>query len=377
MYRVDTSTTVGPRRCHVSGFSHSFLSLLTLLLQSTIQVPLWTSESPPDWAPKGPTCRSRLQHLTTNGSIFRSWRATSSVRQTSPRFSKRRAREQCAMEYSSNVPIGNPRPWWHLFEINHQHWVASTVRCLSACHDALEMMRKHLLTRTGLISYKLKYSHGQYEGTRSSQTLSSISDKIAGCAARYRASFEVVRKFSEHIGHIAPELRELRDEDIQGIDREAMDDTREMSVTLSWIWSTGGVDASDDHAMHDSRSALCQSVIYSLVSQVCVLHGARPPQELIDGKKSAYCCRRRWEEPRKHFVNKLRSGNLAVGFSKVLLICQLHWFKVVWRMLHDKLLCVGVWQPFVRISGKMFHCGWPLVLEVLHWMTWSMNLLNV
>lgn len=123
----------------------------------------------------------------------------------------------------------------------------------AACHDALEMLRKHLLTRTRLISYKMKYLHGQYEGTRSSQTITSISDKIAGCAARYRASRGMVHKFSQRVGRIAPELRELRDEDIRGIDREAMDDTREMSVSMSWIWSALGIDAGDDKAMHDSK----------------------------------------------------------------------------------------------------------------------------
>lgn len=156
----------------------------------------------------------------------------------------------------------------------------------AACHDALEMMRKHLLTRTGLISYKLRYSHGQYEGTRSSQTLGSISDKIASCTARYRASFEVVRKFSEHVGRIAPELRELHDEDIRGIDREAMDDTREMSVTLSWIWTTLGIDAGDDNAMHDSKCLLRQFnrlTNWFHRSACCVVQGIRKSSSMAGG----------------------------------------------------------------------------------------------
>lgn len=69
----------------------------------------------------------------------------------------------------------------------------------AACHDVLEMMRKHLLTRTGLISYKMKYLHGQYDRTQSSQTVSSITDKIASCAAKYRASYLMVRKYSNRV----------------------------------------------------------------------------------------------------------------------------------------------------------------------------------
>lgn len=155
----------------------------------------------------------------------------------------------------------------------------------AACHDALEMMRKHLLTCTGLISYKMKYSQGQYEGTDSSQTISSISDKINSCAARYRALFGMVCKFSERVGRIAPELRKLCDKDIRGIDREAMDNTREMSITLSWIWSASGINAGDDRAMHDSKLLLCQFC--------CLLTGS-------EGLRVAWCKAsaraHRWQE---------------------------------------------------------------------------------
>lgn len=157
----------------------------------------------------------------------------------------------------------------------------------AACHDALEMLRKHLLTRTGLISYKMKYLHGQYDGTRSSQTISSISDKIAGCAARYRASSSMIRKYSQRVGRIAPELLELHDGDIRGIDREAMDDTREMSVSLSWIWSASGIDAGDDKAMHDSKWHL------GLRQSDCLLTG-------FQGLRVAWCKAsaraHRWQE---------------------------------------------------------------------------------
>ncbi|KAE9396951.1 hypothetical protein BT96DRAFT_996227 [Gymnopus androsaceus JB14] len=115
----------------------------------------------------------------------------------------------------------------------------------AACHDALELMHKNLLIRTGLIAYKIKYLHGQYDGTRSSQTVNSISDKIRACASRYRALFAVVEKYANQ--------------------RDALDNARELDVTLSWIW-TSGVDLDNDNeAMHDSlRIAWCKASAFSL-----------------------------------------------------------------------------------------------------------------
>ncbi|KAE9385532.1 hypothetical protein BT96DRAFT_1006955 [Gymnopus androsaceus JB14] len=102
----------------------------------------------------------------------------------------------------------------------------------AACHDALELMRKNLLICTGLISYKIKYLHGQYDGTQSSQTVNAISAKIRACASQYRASFAVVEKYA-----------------------------KKLDVTLSWIWMAAGVDSGNDgKAMHDSlRIAWCKA----------------------------------------------------------------------------------------------------------------------
>ncbi|KAE9393946.1 hypothetical protein BT96DRAFT_943519 [Gymnopus androsaceus JB14] len=65
------------------------------------------------------------------------------------------------------------------------------------CHDSLEQMQKHLLVHTGLIAYKLKYLHGQYNGTKSNQTVNVISTKIDACAAKYRMLFAMVDKHAK------------------------------------------------------------------------------------------------------------------------------------------------------------------------------------
>lgn len=137
---------------------------------------------------------------------------------------------------------------WHL-------WYA-------ACHDELEMMHKHLLTRTGLISYKLKYLHGQYDGTWSSQMINSRSNKITNCAAKYCTSFKVMAKYASDVGRVAPELHQLHEQDICGINWAAMDDTQEIDIRLSWIWSSTGINISNNEAMHDSEWHLRQYSLY-------------------------------------------------------------------------------------------------------------------
>ncbi|KAE9383998.1 hypothetical protein BT96DRAFT_1008550 [Gymnopus androsaceus JB14] len=120
--------------------------------------------------------------------------------------------------------------------------------------------RMHLLARTGLIAYKLKYLHGQYNGTKSSQTVNAISSKIDVCAARYRASFAVVEKYAGKVGRVASELQKLCLEDIRRIEWDALNDEREMDVMLSWIWCATGVDKEDDEAIHDSlRITWCKA----------------------------------------------------------------------------------------------------------------------
>ncbi|KAE9398540.1 hypothetical protein BT96DRAFT_994741 [Gymnopus androsaceus JB14] len=209
------------------------------------------------------------------------------------------------------------------------------------CHDSLEQMQKHLLSRTGLIAYKLKYLHGQYNGTRSSQTVNAISTKINACATKYRVSFAMVDKHAKAVGCVASGLRKLNPEDIRGIERNALHNQWKMDVTLSWIWYAMGVNFEDDEAVHDNlRISWCKALARAHQWQEeCLLIQEEMRWLLVTFEKQALEWERRstnsWNAQFRNMTPEVIEGCAAYTARQTSLrrnlavFCQSKWLKVL------------------------------------------------
>lgn len=115
--------------------------------------------------------------------------------------------------------------------------------------DSLEFLRKLLLSRTAIITYKTQHTHGQREGTKSSEALTHASEKIGACAARYRIHRQMAVRFASRMNFIGVDdvLKPLADSDIRGINGNAMDcDQQQSEASLSWIWKSLGPESTSD-----------------------------------------------------------------------------------------------------------------------------------
>lgn len=121
--------------------------------------------------------------------------------------------------------------------------------------DCLELLRKLLLTRTAIITYKIQHTHGQREGLKSSEALKRASEKIGACAARYRLHRKVAVKFASQMGFVGLDdvLKPLADADIRGINGNAMDGEREAEISLSWIWKSLGPESNSDAGIAEGK----------------------------------------------------------------------------------------------------------------------------
>lgn len=116
--------------------------------------------------------------------------------------------------------------------------------------DSLELIRKLLLSRTAIITYKKEHTHGQREGTKSSEALASAAQKLNASAARYRTHYKMISRFASQLNVVGLEgvLHPLHDNDIRGINKDAMDVDLEPGVSMSWIWKGAGASTGDEAA---------------------------------------------------------------------------------------------------------------------------------
>lgn len=219
--------------------------------------------------------------------------------------------------------------------------------------DSLELLRKLLLSRTAIITYKKQHTHGQREGTKSSEALTHASEKIGACAARYRLHRQVAVRFASGMGFIGVDdvLKPLTDSDIRGINGNAMDcDQRESETSLSWIWKSLGPESNSDAGIAEGEfQVYFLSNAYHRCSQHYEFHGVKLAHVLIDGKRSVYCCRRRCGEPWRHSKRKQRFGTNEVLHCYQ--ICLLRWYRVGVRMPGDRDQFVGRWRITVVNAG--------------------------
>lgn len=124
--------------------------------------------------------------------------------------------------------------------------------------DSLELLRKLLLTRTAIITYKKQHTHGQREGLKSSEALTRASEKIGACAARYRLHRKMAVDFASQMGFVGVEdvLKPLADADIRGINASAMDCEHEVETSLSWIWKVLGPESNSDAGIAEGEFRL-------------------------------------------------------------------------------------------------------------------------
>ncbi|KIK52234.1 hypothetical protein GYMLUDRAFT_64356 [Collybiopsis luxurians FD-317 M1] len=126
----------------------------------------------------------------------------------------------------------------------------------AAAHDALEQMRKHLLSRNAVLGWKLRYGHGVCEGNHSQNDVDRLTSKISACAARYRIHFKMIQHFSERLGKVnwSNGLKPLRGEDIWSISwGKDGDPTGEGYVVSSWIWNTSGIDHTNEENIAECK----------------------------------------------------------------------------------------------------------------------------
>ncbi|KIK52663.1 hypothetical protein GYMLUDRAFT_251034 [Collybiopsis luxurians FD-317 M1] len=136
----------------------------------------------------------------------------------------------------------------------------------AAANDALEQMRKHLLSKNAVLGWKLRYGHGVREGNRSQNDVDRLNDKISACAARYRIHFKMIEKFSDKLGKVnwSNSLKSLRNEDIRSISRgKDNNPTGEGYVISSWIWNTPGVDHTDEENVAEFPLPLDPENVYN------------------------------------------------------------------------------------------------------------------
>lgn len=119
--------------------------------------------------------------------------------------------------------------------------------------DTLENLRKYLLSRTAISKYKQRYTHGQYDMLRSSRAIETVNAKIGACAARYRLHRTVLLQTSPLLNLVGSELlfKELQEQDIRGIERDAMDAELERTTSLSWIWMGAGIDLNNQDTINE------------------------------------------------------------------------------------------------------------------------------
>ncbi|KIK66951.1 hypothetical protein GYMLUDRAFT_55551 [Collybiopsis luxurians FD-317 M1] len=115
--------------------------------------------------------------------------------------------------------------------------------------DALECLRKYLLSRTAIIKYKQDHTHGQHNGVRSSRAIASVESKIGACAAHYCIHCHVLTMLQQPLNLVGVDavLQDLRDADIRGISVEELTDDK----TISWIWKNAGIDPKNQDSIND------------------------------------------------------------------------------------------------------------------------------
>ncbi|KAE9409618.1 hypothetical protein BT96DRAFT_984675 [Gymnopus androsaceus JB14] len=75
-------------------------------------------------------------------------------------------------------------------------------------------------------------------------------DAEIAISTKIRALFAIVGKYTKEVGQVAMELCKLNEEDIQGVEQDALDNAQELDVKLSWV--TASVDLSNgSKAMHE------------------------------------------------------------------------------------------------------------------------------
>ncbi|THU93967.1 hypothetical protein K435DRAFT_669246, partial [Dendrothele bispora CBS 962.96] len=105
--------------------------------------------------------------------------------------------------------------------------------------DALEGVREGLRARTATHRYKIRNVTGQVESTRAGGVLRQIDIRIHSKKIRYRLARKALLRL-DGCGKWDEELKELKDEDILGLNEQVLTrqeaKERESTRGLSWIW---------------------------------------------------------------------------------------------------------------------------------------------
>lgn len=185
------------------------------------------------------------------------------------------------------------------------------LRCAQA-RDALRDLRRGLRTRTFAHRFKRKNLSGQGMYTKSRSLLDSIEDNIRDASSRYRVARAALVSLRGP-GEWTSELRELRKEDVRGMNERLMNDeekeenrkarvaagitgdaeddideygepvditvlfnleTGEGKRLLSWIWHTGlsgGNDITEDGKLHpgEFQSAAMPEILIPIFRYSC------------------------------------------------------------------------------------------------------------
>lgn len=167
-------------------------------------------------------------------------------------------------------------------------------------HDALHDIRRLLLVRSQMYAAKDRFSRGQRQVTRSQNLLRSVQSRIDESAQKYRGFRTALLRMARPLGKVGwdGEIRLLADTDLRGLSAKESGSS-EGHVTMSWIWKTseGGEYDPSGEGMQEGMQLFHYSPIHHvhLSPQPCVSNGAKRVPELIVGKRSAYCLRRRCE----------------------------------------------------------------------------------
>lgn len=152
---------------------------------------------------------------------------------------------------------------WHLLEIE---WELRQGQAL----DALELLQKFLLSHTAILQYKRDHTHGQYQGSRSSKAIESVGEKIGACAACYQIHQAVLVKTLTglNLTGVDQVFKPLQDQDICGINREAMDIDTKGNASWSWIWMNVELKPDDKKSVAECKFS-CLSAYHILCLIIC------------------------------------------------------------------------------------------------------------
>ncbi len=157
-------------------------------------------------------------------------------------------------------------------------------------HEALQELRHQLQVRAYLFKFKDRFVRGQGANTRARNAISGVQVRIDGAAEEYRCAFNALQSLESNLLEFGwkEELLPLVPEDIRDLSEGKYGES-EGRRTISWIWRTVGMRASEksndeyllDREFDFSASVMC---IY-IIGQVFALSSQNPGPEVTVSQK--------------------------------------------------------------------------------------------